>query len=121
MRIVLALLALLLATPAWSAPIPVFDSPEALLQAVYDQIEASEDWENFDFDAAFDELLNQKAVDPCRGRGLHPDQHPLTRRLDVARSNTDNDTTDFRLVQDFLRENLDDNRSAEIGRLACGL
>lgn len=55
MRIVLALLALLLATPAWSAPIPVFDSPEALLEAVYDQIEASEDWENFDFDAAFDE------------------------------------------------------------------
>jgi hypothetical protein len=55
MRVLLALIALLLATPAQSAPIPVFDSPEALLEAVYEQIEASEDWENFDFDAAFDE------------------------------------------------------------------
>jgi hypothetical protein len=55
MRTILALLALLLVTPASGAPIPVFDSPVALLEAVYDQIEASEDWENFDFDAAFDE------------------------------------------------------------------
>lgn len=55
MRSVFVVFALLFASPAWSAPIPVFDSPEALLQAVYDQIEASEDWENFDFDAAFDE------------------------------------------------------------------
>ena len=55
MRSVFTLLVLLLVTPAWSAPIPVFERPEALLEAVYDQIEASEDWENFDFDAAFDE------------------------------------------------------------------
>ena len=55
MRTILALLALLLVAPASGAPIPVFDSPGALLEAVYDQIEASEDWENFDFDAAFDE------------------------------------------------------------------
>ncbi len=55
MRTILALLALLLVPSVLAAPIPVFDSPEALLEAVYEQIEASEDWENFDFDAAFDE------------------------------------------------------------------
>lgn len=55
MRVLLALLALLLATPVVAAPIPIFDSPQALLEEVYEQIEASEDWENFDFDAAFDE------------------------------------------------------------------
>ena len=43
MRVLLALVALLLATPVMAAPIPVFDSPQALLEGVYEQIEASED------------------------------------------------------------------------------
>lgn len=46
----------LLAAPALAAPIPSFDDPRALLVAVYEQIEASENWETFDSDAAFDEV-----------------------------------------------------------------
>ena len=53
----LAALALaLLSVPAFAAPIPKFDDPRALLVAIYDQIEASEDWANFDSDAAFSAL-----------------------------------------------------------------
>lgn len=55
MRITLALLVALVSPAAWADPVGVFDTPEALLQAVYDQVEASEDWENFDFEAAFGE------------------------------------------------------------------
>lgn len=55
MRKVIALTAMLLANPVLADPIPVFDHPDALLQAIYDQVEASQDWETFDFDAAFDE------------------------------------------------------------------
>ena len=56
MRVALLALALLTGSvPALSAPIPVFDEPRALLVAVYEQIEAAEDWENFDADNAFAE------------------------------------------------------------------
>ena len=54
--IYLGFLLTLLSAPAFAAPIPKFDDPRALLVAIYDQIEASEDWENFDSDAAFNEL-----------------------------------------------------------------
>jgi hypothetical protein len=54
--LLLALGLTLLSAPAFAAPIPKFDDPRALLVAIYDQIEAAEDWENFDSDAAFDEL-----------------------------------------------------------------
>ncbi|QYO75399.1 DUF3828 domain-containing protein [Devosia salina] len=53
--VLLALAALTAVAPAQAAPIPVFDDPRALLVAVYEQIEASEDWENFDADSAFAE------------------------------------------------------------------
>lgn len=46
----------LLAAPVLAAPIPSFDDPRDLLIAVYEQIEASENWETFDSDAAFDEV-----------------------------------------------------------------
>ncbi|WIJ26526.1 hypothetical protein [Devosia sp. RR2S18] len=49
-------LALALCLPAAAAPIPTFGSPKALLDAIYAQIEASEDWETYDADAAFDEI-----------------------------------------------------------------
>nr|WP_295886173.1 hypothetical protein [uncultured Devosia sp.] len=52
----LALGLTLLSVPAFAAPIPKFDDPRALLVAIYDQIEAAEDWENFDSDAAFSDL-----------------------------------------------------------------
>jgi hypothetical protein len=56
MRRTLALLAALLATPALAeVPIPTFHSPEALLDAVYGQIEASLDWETFDWENSFQE------------------------------------------------------------------
>ncbi len=55
MRFTLALLLALVSPAAWADPLGVFDTPEALLQAVYDQVEASQDWENFDFEAAFGE------------------------------------------------------------------
>ena len=55
MRNILILLLTLFAAPVLAAPIPTFDSPEALLTAIYDQIEASNDWENYDWDASFDE------------------------------------------------------------------
>lgn len=52
----LALLAcLLLAAPVAAAPIATFDHPKALLEAIYDQIAAYEDWDTFDPDAAFDD------------------------------------------------------------------
>lgn len=52
----LALLAcLMFAVPAAAAPIPVFDDPKALLEAIYEQIAAYEDWDSFDPDAAFDD------------------------------------------------------------------
>lgn len=49
------LLGALASVHAWAAPIPSFDSPRALLEAIYGQIEASQDWETFDSDAAFRE------------------------------------------------------------------
>jgi hypothetical protein len=52
----LALGLTLLSVPAFAAPIPKFDDPRALLVAIYDQIEASENWESFDRDAAFREV-----------------------------------------------------------------
>lgn len=55
-RFVFALLLGLFAAPALSAPIPTFDDPKALLEAVYAQIKAGENWETFDQDAAFDTL-----------------------------------------------------------------
>ena len=54
--LLLALGLTLLSAPAFAAPIPKFDDPRALLVAIYDQIKAAEDWENFDSDAAFDEV-----------------------------------------------------------------
>jgi hypothetical protein len=54
-RKVLALAAMLASTPVLADPIPVFDHPDALLEAIYAQVEAYQDWETFDFDAAFDE------------------------------------------------------------------
>lgn len=42
--------------PALAAPIPTFDNPKALLEAVYAQIKAGENWETFDSDAAFSDL-----------------------------------------------------------------
>lgn len=55
MRTILTLAVMLAAGPVLAAPIPIFDHPDALLEAVYDQVEASQDWETFDFDAAFNE------------------------------------------------------------------
>ena len=55
-RILIALLLGLFAAPALSAPIPTFDDPKALLEAVYAQIKAGENWETFDQDAAFETL-----------------------------------------------------------------
>ncbi|MBJ3783770.1 hypothetical protein [Devosia sediminis] len=56
MRKTLALLLLpFLATPALADPIPTFHSPEALLDGVYGQIEASLDWENYDWESSFSE------------------------------------------------------------------
>lgn len=55
-RLLVALLLGLFAAPALSAPIPTFDDPKALLDAVYAQIRAGENWETFDQDAAFDTL-----------------------------------------------------------------
>lgn len=55
MRKTLALLAMLVATPVLADPIPTFDRPEALLDAVYGQIEASLDWENYDWEKSFPE------------------------------------------------------------------
>lgn len=59
LRIPLALALSLLALPALARPIPVFDSPKALLEAIYGQFELQE--ENyqkgiFDPDASFDEV-----------------------------------------------------------------
>jgi hypothetical protein len=46
----------LLASPAYAwTPIPTYDDPRDLLVAVYDQIEASEDWETSNNETAFDE------------------------------------------------------------------
>ena len=52
-----AVLAVLVAMafPAMAAPIPRFDDPRALLEAVYAGITAMEDWENYDPDDWFDE------------------------------------------------------------------
>lgn len=55
-RLLFALVLGLFAAPALAVPIPVFDDPKALLEAVYAQIKAGEDWETFDQDAAFDTL-----------------------------------------------------------------
>lgn len=55
-RLLFTLLLGLLAAPAFAAPIPVFDDPKALLEAIYAQIEAGENWETFDQDAAFETL-----------------------------------------------------------------
>ena len=49
----IALVALLL--PAAAAPIPRFDDPKALLEAVYAGFTAMEDWDNYDPDAHFNE------------------------------------------------------------------
>jgi hypothetical protein len=51
--ILIAMVALLL--PAAAAPIPRFDDPKALLEAVYAGFTAMEDWDNYDPDAHFDE------------------------------------------------------------------
>lgn len=53
MRILALIAALLLALPASAAPIPRFDSPDALLAGVYAEIVAAQDWENYDADAGF--------------------------------------------------------------------
>lgn len=50
--VILACSALLL--PAMAAPIPRFDTPRALLEAIYQQFLAMEDWANYDGEAAFD-------------------------------------------------------------------
>jgi hypothetical protein len=55
-RAAIALLLGLLAAPAFAAPIPIFNDPKALLEAVYAQIKASENGETYDQDAAFDTL-----------------------------------------------------------------
>jgi hypothetical protein len=55
-RLLCVLLLGLFAAPAFAAPIPVFDDPKALLEAVYAQIKAGENWETFDQNAAFDDL-----------------------------------------------------------------
>ena len=39
---------------AHAAPPPRFDTPQALLEGVYAEIEASNDWENYDYDKGFD-------------------------------------------------------------------
>lgn len=39
---------------AQAAPPPRFDTPEALLDGVYAEIVASNDWENYDYDKGFD-------------------------------------------------------------------
>jgi len=44
-----------LAAPVLADPIPTFHSPEALLDAVYTQIEASLDWETYDWEQSFPE------------------------------------------------------------------
>ncbi len=54
--LLLALGLTLLSAPTFAAPIPKFDDPRDLLVAIYDQIKAGEDWENFDSDAAFSDL-----------------------------------------------------------------
>ena len=57
MRALLLGLGLFLASaPVFAAPIPTFDDPRDLLVAIYEQIEAAEDWENFDSDAAFNDV-----------------------------------------------------------------
>lgn len=43
-----------LASPALAAPPPRFDTPQALVEGVYAEIEASNDWENYDADKGFD-------------------------------------------------------------------
>lgn len=56
MRLVISLIALVaLALPAWAAPIPRFDDPKSLLEAVYDGFLAMEDWDTYDPDAHFNE------------------------------------------------------------------
>jgi hypothetical protein len=49
------LVALLLATSAAADPIPRFTTPGDLLDSVYGQIVAGQDWETFDADAAYAE------------------------------------------------------------------
>ena len=56
MRLIAALLAFLVAaTPAFAAQLPRFDDPKALLEAVYGDYLAMEDWDSYDPDAAIDE------------------------------------------------------------------
>jgi hypothetical protein len=55
MRTLFLLVVLLLVAPAAAAPIPRFDSPAALLEGIYADIVASQDWENYDPDSGFDE------------------------------------------------------------------
>lgn len=54
-RLLLPLITLLaLPDLAEAAPPPRFETPQALLDGVYAEIEASNDWENYDYDKGFD-------------------------------------------------------------------
>lgn len=54
-RLLLPLVALIaLPALAEAAPPPRFDTPEALLAGIYAEVEASNDWENYDYDKGFD-------------------------------------------------------------------
>lgn len=55
MRLLAAALAFLIAAPALAAQVPRFADPKALLEAVYADYLAMEDWDSYDPDAAIDE------------------------------------------------------------------